>query len=139
MIEESHDPYEACTRLIEAFAYYIDHHQYDRAIDLFTENAVFDRPDGKREGKDAIAMLWENRSENITTRHLFYPPFFINISPERAETVTQCLLYKVVHHGDGTPKVDSPLGIAEYTDSFVKTTTGWKFINKKVTPIILQS
>jgi hypothetical protein len=139
MTEDLHNVRRACTDLIEAFAYYIDHRLFDSAVELFADSAVFDRPDGKREGKAAIAMLWEDRPDGLLTRHLFGRPFFVSVSSDHAESVTQCTLYQVVHEGDSVPKVDAPLGIAEYTDQFVKTEAGWQFTHKTVTPIILYS
>jgi ketosteroid isomerase-like protein len=139
MTEDLHDVRSICTDLINAFAYYIDHHLFDRAVELFADDAVFDRPDGKREGKQAIAMLWENRPEASVTRHLFGAPFFVSISSANAESVTQCTVYQTTHEGDSVAKVAAPLGIAEYTDQFIRTESGWKFVNKKVVPVILQS
>jgi hypothetical protein len=137
--EDLHDVCIACTDLINAFGYYIDHRLFDSAVELFTDGAVFDRPDGKIEGKQAIAKLWESRPEEIVTRHLFGLPYFISISSDNAKSVTQCTLYRVAREGDAVPKVAAPLGIAEYTDQFIRTESGWQFVNKKVEPVILLS
>jgi hypothetical protein len=128
-----------CTELVNAFAHFVDYRKFSQAVSLFSEDGKFIRPDGTKSGHAEIASLWEGRPDTVVTRHLVSTPFFLSITDAAAEAVTQCTIYQAEGDGKAPPAVKGPIGVAEFHDRFVKTSDGWKFSERTVTPAIIQS
>ena len=128
-----------CIDLIQSFAYFVDHHEFDNAVELFTEDAVFERPDSTAQGREEIAALWAGRSSDVITRHLCGEPYFKRIDEFEAETVTQVVLYQTVREGEGLPVANTPVAMAEFCDQLVKTDAGWKIKHRLGVPVMIIS
>lgn len=126
-----------CINLVHAFSHFVDHHQFDKAVDLFAEDAIFERPDLTAKGHDQIAAIWAGRSPETITRHICTQPFFTHIDEATAEAVTQVALYHTVRDGDDMPVAQTPVALAEFQDVFVKTDKGWKISRRVGTPVML--
>ena len=123
----------ACAALIADYAYYVDHREFGKAVDLFTDDGRIDRPDLVSNGRAEIAAHWSSRPASIVTRHVCSPPSFRDIEQETATAVTYFTLYHLNHDGDGPPPMVDPAALGEFHDSFVKTDDGWRFRLRKVT------
>ncbi len=128
-----------CEELINAFAYYVDHREFERAVALFVPEGRFIRPDTNKEGHAQIASLWADRPEQVVTRHLAGAPFFLSVSESQAQSITQVTIYQATKNDDGQAVVAGPIGVAEFCDLFINTEDGWKFEERKVVPAIIQA
>ncbi|AEG51588.1 putative aromatic ring hydroxylating dioxygenase beta subunit [Sphingobium chlorophenolicum L-1] len=125
-----------CARIVAAFAYHVDHREFDRAAALFAEDGVFERPDLLATGRAEIAAIWEGRPAHVVTRHLCGIPHFVAIGPEEVETVTYFTLYHLEHEGEGLPKA-GPTAVAQFHDRFRLTAEGWLIAHRRGIPAIL--
>lgn len=121
----------ACADVITSFAYFIDHRDFNSATALFTEDAIFERPDLTARGRDEIAAIWATRPPSVITRHLCQAPFFMEVGLESASCVTGFTLYHVDHHTEGLPLLNGPRVVAEFHDRFRRTTDGWRIAHRK--------
>ena len=127
----------ACTNLIAAFAYYVDHREFDRAVALFAGDGRFERPDLVATGHAEIAAIWAGRPETMITRHVCSVPFFREATSERASSVTYFTLYQVEFTGDGLPRCEAPTALCQFEDEFVLTPAGWRIAYRRGAPRIL--
>lgn len=123
----------ACAALIADYAYYVDHREFDKAVDLFTDDGQIDRPDLLSSGRAEIAAHWSSRPVSTVTRHVCCPPSFRVIEDKTATAVTYFTLYHLDYVGDGPPPMVEPAALGEFHDTFVKTDDGWLFKLRKVT------
>ena len=128
-----------CIDLIHSFAYFVDHQEFAEAVDLFTEDAVFERPDITANGREEIAAIWAGRSPDVITRHLCGEPYFKRMDESEAETVTQVVLYQTVREGAGLPSANAPVAMAEFRDLLVRTDSGWKIRHRQGVPVMIIS
>ncbi|GAB3377779.1 nuclear transport factor 2 family protein [Spongiibacter taiwanensis] len=138
MADSTADTRAACEALIFNFAYHIDHHEFDLAIDQFANDAVFERPDGALSGHGEMRSFWSGRSPNHVTRHLCHRPHFLETSTGTARAVTQVTLYQA-EKAEGAPiaQVAGPMGIVEFHDTFVRGASGWKIAHRKAVPVLI--
>lgn len=125
-----------CALLVAAFAYHVDHREFDQAVALFAEDGIFERPDLSARGRGEIAQIWEGRPAHLLTRHLCHPPFFRRVTAEEAEAVTYFTLYHLEHEGEGLPR-SAPAVVGQYQDRFRLTAEGWRFAHRQGVPVIL--
>ena len=125
-----------CGAVLTAFAHHIDNREFDKVVALFTEDAVFERPHITHTGRAELAALWGKRSPTMFTRHLFSPPFFVEISPERVRTVSPFTLYQFEHFEEGPPNRNIPSGIAEFHDTFRREPEGWRIAYRRGVTLI---
>lgn len=130
------DARSACSDLVAAFAHHVDHHEFARAVALFTEDAVFDRKGVVARGHAEIAAIWSDRPPSAVTRHLCYPPFFLEVGETHARAVTSLLVYMATHDGAGLPTAERP-AVAEFHDTFRKTADGWRIAHRLGFPVLL--
>jgi hypothetical protein len=126
-----------CSDLVARFAYYVDHREFDKAVALFAIDGIFERPDLKASGREKIAGFFAHRPPSVVTRHLCGQPFFIEIDGDTAKSVTAVTLYNTTHEGEGLPTVKSPNAVAEFHDTFKKTSDGWKIAHRRGVPVLL--
>jgi ketosteroid isomerase-like protein len=127
----------ACADVISAFAYYVDHREFAKAVDLFAVDAIFERPDLKAHGREQIAAIFAARPNTVVTRHLCGEPFFLELGSDTARAVTQVTLYNVNHEGEGFPSAQGPNALAEFHDIFKRTADGWKIAHRKGVPVLM--
>jgi ketosteroid isomerase-like protein len=127
----------ACADLISKFAYHVDHREFDKAVSLFADDGVFERPDNKSSGRSEIAKIWEGRPISVVTVHICAAPAFIEVSNDRAKSVTYCTLYHLEHEGEGFPKSAGSTAITEFHDEFRLTPDGWRISHRRGVPVLL--
>jgi ketosteroid isomerase-like protein len=129
-----------CADLITAFNYFVDHHEFDKALALFTEDAVFERPDLRAEGRAQIAAIWAGRPATTMTRHLCDAPHFLEINNDSARAVTPGVLYQASRgENEKVATVKGPAMVAEFHDTFARTAHGWKIAHRRGVPIFMIS
>lgn len=121
----------ACADAIARFAYLVDHRYFDGAAALFTEDAIFERPDLTARGRDEIKAIWNARPPSVITRHLCQTPFFTESGIDRASSVTCFTLYQADLSAEGPPLLKGPRAIAEFHDRFRRTAEGWQIAHRK--------
>ena len=122
----------ACFRLILAFAYHVDHRQFDEAVALFTDDGVFERPGVMARGRAELEAVWAGRPETMVTRHLCHAPYFLSVGADAAEAVTYFTVHQALHDGDGYPDPARPFAVAEYHDRFRREAGIWKIASRRV-------
>jgi 3-phenylpropionate/cinnamic acid dioxygenase small subunit len=131
------DGRQACADLVAAFAHYVDHREFGKAVAVFAADAVFARHGGVANGTDEIAAIWADRPETVVTKHLCGVPVFIEVEDDRITAVTPFTLYTLQHEGEGLPTFDKPAAIAEFRDEFRRTDTGWKIARREGVPLMV--
>jgi hypothetical protein len=102
-----------------AFAYYLDHHQVEPLVDLFTADARYSHGERRTEGRDALRALFVARSASgvRTTRHL-YSGLRIDIQDERtASGRSVCMAFAA----NQAPPISfcTPNLVADFIDEYV--------------------
>lgn len=119
----------ACEQLSIEYARAVDFRDYDAFVELFVEDAVLDL--GMRlEGKAAIRVSMQKRSDEIRTRHVLTNIFIEVQDSLHARGISYLTLYR--HIGAESARkapVNSilPTAVGHYEDAFVKTPAGWRF------------
>ena len=118
-----------CTRLCHDFAWMVDHLDYAGFVGLFALEGVFERGGQRSEGHEAIRAFLDARPSGRTTRHLCGN---IRVDMTGADTATgRCLALMYASAGSDAPlPVSAPL-VVDYTDDFVLTARGWKFLHRR--------
>lgn len=127
----------ACTNIIAAFAYHVDHREFDRAVALFCEDGRFQRPDFVATGRDEIAAIWAGRPTSTITRHVCGVPFFRVLAADKASSVTYFTLYQLEFEGAGLPRCEGPAALCQFEDEFVLTPVGWRIACRRGIPRML--
>jgi SnoaL-like domain len=131
----------ACTRASAAFAYHVDHRDFQAAAALFTEDGVFDRGGDVMTGRAEIERVISQRPLLQITRHLCANTHFLEVDAEHVTSIDYFTLYRF-EGADGSLPVRVanlvPLAIAEYRNELVRTKSGWLFRLRIGRPIIAQ-
>jgi hypothetical protein len=128
-----------CQRLSIDFAQRIDAHEFDRVLELFTEDGVFIRRGTAHSGRPAIRQYLQSRPADEVIRHLCTNSRIRFVSPTEATGLCYVVFYKGTQPPDGTfPIPPSPPGVAEYHDSYVKTGAGWRIRERRAQVIFGQ-
>ena len=128
----SHDRVEIQEKLLYACAYTYDFKDCVSFSKLFTTDAVWETPTGKRIGRDAILQFCIARQKNVVgdikTRHNMMNIVFDQLTPRRAETRTYFIL-TWQKPGDQIPTIQAA---GTYRDVIVKSGDGrWLFKERK--------
>ena len=131
----SHDRIEIQEKLLYAYAYTYDSKDCVSWSNLFTTDAVLDRPAGKLIGRDAILQFCIARQKsvvgNIKTHHNMMNIVFDQLTPRRAATRTYFIL-TWQKPGDQIPTIQTT---GTYRDVIVKSDAGrWLFKERHNTP-----
>ena len=116
-----------CTKLIVAYTHLIDFGEGARVVDLFTPDGVWESPENKMEGADAISAGFGTRQGmQRTSRHVCTNVAIDVVSADEATGVSYFSLYR--HDGErkGPAPLDGPVMIGQYRDRFVRTADGWR-------------
>jgi hypothetical protein len=124
-----------CTRLIQAFAYNVDHRNYEDLLALFTEDGIFSRRIGELRGISQIRDFMFSRSETHQTRHLCLTTHFTAVGEEEAKSVTYFTIYAGEGAEEGVLKSTGSEGLAEYHDTFRKVGDEWRIAERRVQPV----
>ena len=133
------DARQSCANIIAAFAYYVDHREFEKAVALFVTDGAFVRPDLTARGHAEIAAIWEGRPASTVTRHFMSLPFFTSVTPDSLTSVTAFTLYSLEWTGEGLPRFEKPVAIAEFHDRFTFENGEWRIAERQGRPILLSA
>ena len=126
-------------KLSHDFAYYMDHAEYEKLIELFVPDAVFDRILHVHRGHDEIRAGLAERSTEIVTRHVTTNFHFTHLSADEVEGVVYNMSYYGAMRAPG--ELPAPYGgagmLLEFHDRYVRTTTGWRFARRVARAVLL--
>lgn len=126
-----------CSRLIAAYAYFVDRREYVDLANLFTEDGVLDRGGKVTSGRDTILAAMHERDENVATRHMNGTPFFTAVTSTEARAVTYMLMYVVDGTDEGPNMVPGTTGLGEFHDHFIHTPDGWRLSERVAKPAMI--
>lgn len=128
-----------CTRLSNAFAHLMDHKEYEKLANLFTEDGVFVR-DGKRlVGRGQIIETLSARPSIAITRHVTTGIYFTHVDESSAQAISVNRSYFAMNDGGALPasyKADQVIFL-DFEDTFVKTAEGWRIAARHTTQVLL--
>ena len=131
-----------CARLTIAWARYVDLHEDNDVVALFSEDGVLHGPSGQRiEGHAAILSALATRSANRVTRHMLAPPFISLVGPDEAEGVTCFTVFegfKDQHEGAGPMALRPPVTVGEFHQSYRRTPQGWRIASHRNVQVFKQ-
>ena len=126
-----------CLRLCHAFAYHIDHGNFEAMVNLFAPDGVFDRDGVTLRGRQQIREAMSKRPP-VTTRHVVTNFFALEVSAAR---VTSSVYNLSIHSFDpaaGVKKFSPAAGmrLLEFSDEFQLTAEGWRFASRIARPVM---
>jgi SnoaL-like domain len=128
---------EACRSLVMEFAARIDSNQTATLGELMVGDATFARPtapDIVINGVEAILAAFAARPKTMVTQHMNMNIRIRLTGPDTAEGHSIVMLF--IANADDQPvpgkgrKAGSPI-IGTWTDSFVRTSSGWRFKDRR--------
>lgn len=123
----------ACARLCTDFANFVDSREYDRFVELFTEDAVFDRMGVIAEGRQAIRAFLDARPAGLVTRHVCTNIAVDIASDNTATGISYAIFFNASVEANAQPPFQSAgLALAEYHDVYTKTAEGWRIRERRV-------
>ncbi|MGI6853584.1 nuclear transport factor 2 family protein [Mesorhizobium sp. 1B3] len=123
---------QACIRLSNAFATYLDTKRYEDVVALFTDDARYRPRDHVYIGHEGVRAYLSSRPENRRSRHVISNHLVEVVTPNEARG--RCV---IVYYADesGAPEgrpapLAGPRLVADYVDRFVLTETGWRIAER---------
>ena len=129
----------ACQRVIHELALHTDAGDYERALALFSDDAVMDRDGERFSGIDALRAAYAARPAGRITRHILANTVVRLRGPDDAEAISYVTVYR---HTPARPGSDPPFPVSgpdvlgEYRDRFRRTAEGWRLV-ERITRTIL--
>ncbi|MDE0942413.1 MAG: nuclear transport factor 2 family protein [Alphaproteobacteria bacterium] len=125
-------------RLIAKYCHFIDHGEAARAVDLFTEDAVWDWRHGNiiLTGHAGLLKGFTHRQKNARriSRHISYNSLIERTGSDTATGVVYFTLYR--HDGEEgrsfSPLDEAEVMIGEYRDIYHKTQEGWRIHRRDI-------
>ena len=129
---------DACDRLISAFAWHVDHNDYEALVALFTDDGVFERPGLVAEGHAALMAAMAARPTDRVTRHLCVNRLIDVESPTTAygRCYVSVLIAPAADGGEPQRGMRTML-VGEYQDHYRLTPDGWR-IARRTASIVSQ-
>ena len=117
-----------CVALSHAWAYHIDHKEYEALADLFVSDGVFIRTGVRLEGRAAILAAMHARPAEQFTRHVTTNSHFTLVEADRAKAVSYNQSYYAFLPG-APPFTYAPerMMLLDFVDEYVRTAEGWRF------------
>lgn len=122
----------ACARLCAAFVSHIDARRYERVLDLFTHDAIFDRMGQVLQGRDAIGAFLQARPTTVETRHLCANVLVDVLSAQDAVGTCSVLFFQGQAAADGSVQAMGPPAVVEYHDKFRRTAQSWCIQERRI-------
>jgi hypothetical protein len=127
-----------CLRLCHAFAYNIDHGNFEAMVNLFTPDGVFDRDGVTLRGRQQIRDAMSKRPP-VTTRHIVTNFLALEVSAARVKSSVYNLSIHSFDRAEGVKKFSPAAGtrLLEFSDEFELTPDGWRFASRIARPIMI--
>ncbi|NKC01083.1 MAG: hypothetical protein GKR90_21670 [Pseudomonadales bacterium] len=124
----------ACTELSIAYARHVDFGEYDRFVDLFTEDAKLSLG-FEIVGREKIRRSMSKRSPELRSRHVMTNTFVDVLSETSAKGISYLTLYR--HTGPESLESDpvsfqTPAAVGHYADEYRLTDDGWKIAERRL-------
>ncbi len=131
---EVRDVQSACTELSIAYARHVDFGEYDRFVDLFTEDARLSLGFAL-EGRDEIRRSMTKRSLELRSRHVMTNILVDVLSETTATGISYLTLFR--HSGPetleaGAVAFHAPSAVGHYADEYRLTDDGWKIASRQL-------
>jgi hypothetical protein len=126
-----------CASLCNAFAYHLDHREFEPLVQLFAEDGVFVRNGEDLRGQDAIRKAYAKRPP-ATTMHFVSNFHASSVSTHRVRSS----VYNMVVHAMGVsaePLIFNPassIRLLDFADEFTLTPAGWRFASRNPRPVL---
>lgn len=127
-----------CIALSHAFAYHLDHKEYEALAGLFTPNGVFIRTGVRLEGPEQILSTMSQRPGEQFTRHVTTNFHFTHVDDSLAKAV----VYNVSFFS--FPESKLPLDYApeqvmllDFSDTYTRTPQGWRFLERDARALLI--
>jgi hypothetical protein len=127
-----------CMALSNAFAYHMDHKNYDALAELFVPRGVFVRTGIRLEGRPQILSALSKRPADQFTRHITSNHYFTHMDDERANAVCYNLSYFAFDSGK-LPMAYDPqrVFVLDFVDVYVNTGVGWRFLERDARAVMI--
>jgi ketosteroid isomerase-like protein len=121
-----------------AFAYHIDHGEFEEMVQLFTEDGVFDRVGQVLEGQEQIRQAMRDRPK-MTTRHVFTNFHFHEIAPDNVVATAYCMSFHGMGESDNGPIVYGTTNgrLLEFRERYQNQGGGWKLAEHRAQAIFV--
>jgi hypothetical protein len=126
-----------CSKLCTAFAYHVDHCEFEALVELFTPDGVFVRNGHSLEGQRAIRAAYAQRPP-ATTVHFITNFHVLELTATRVRASS----YGLVLHATSVSKEVLPfdpmgaMRTLEFIDEFQLTPAGWRFSSRDARPVL---
>ncbi|MGO9059054.1 MAG: nuclear transport factor 2 family protein [Candidatus Binataceae bacterium] len=127
-----------CLKLCHAFAYYIDHGNFEAMVNLFAPDGVFDRDGVTLRGRQQIREAMSKRPP-VTTRHLVTNFLPLEVNASRVKSSVYNLSIHSFDPSEGVKKFSPAAGtrLLEFSDEFQLTPDGWRFASRIARPVMV--
>ena len=116
-----------CASLMIRYTHLVDEGQASLVADLFVPDGVWESPDARLDGQEAIRTAFLRREQSSrSSRHIC-----TNIAIDvHADDEATGLCYLTLFRTDGAPRGTTPDLVGVYRDRFVRTEQGWRFVSR---------
>jgi hypothetical protein len=127
-----------CVRLSNAFAYHLDHKNYEDLVALFVPHGTFIRTGVHLEGHAQILSKLRERPADQFTRHITSNFHFSHIDESTAKGVFYNLSY-FAFTAQSTPLEYDPqrVMLLDFLDTYVNTHSGWRFLQREARAMMI--
>lgn len=117
----------SCERLILDFAHRLDLGDPSSVAKLFTEDGVWQWPEGERliKGRDALRTYFGSRPADRLSRRMMSNVLVTVTSPDTAGAVSYFTTYRVDGYTGGTIPAGPPVQVGHYEDTFRRADGVW--------------
>jgi hypothetical protein len=123
----------AIERLVNEYAWLLDHQRWHEVARLCTEDAVLFIRAREIVGHEGLAQWADYRGQRVNrrTQHQMMSPRLEAVSADEVHGTAPLVLH-VAKTGGGGTYVDL---VGEYEDEYVRTPSGWKFRRRRLVQI----
>lgn len=123
-----------CRDLVHAFAWHVDHREYESVVALFTTDCVIERPGARFDGHSGLRKMLDARPTDIQTLHVFSNMRLNAVSPDSAAGRYYFTLYSAPGSFDpeSAPlSQNGPTMTGAIHDLFTRTKRGWLIASRQ--------
>ena len=122
----------ACTRLCIDFANLIDARDYPRFAALFTQDAVWVRPEQTLHGRENILAYLQTRPAHAVTRHICGNIRITPVTDSGATGTSYVMYFHAAGGAENLPAVTPLPLIGVYHDVYARTPEGWRMRDRRI-------
>ncbi|MFN0161204.1 MAG: nuclear transport factor 2 family protein [Burkholderiales bacterium] len=127
-----------CVALSNAFAYHLDHREYDQLVALFAPDGCFVRTGVRLQGRENILRAMRDRPAEQFTRHITTNFHFTHVDHDSARAVFYNQSYFAYQPG-APPYAYEPerMMLLDFVDVYARTDAGWRFLERDARPVFI--